>query len=75
MRILPNGKHSAIDTIASTGPLFTQAALDAVGRWGYTPMKRNKVATESDTTITIAFLPQSKKRANPHVEVSERDTP
>ena len=75
MRILANGKHSAIDTVASTGSIFAQAALDSVNRWVYRPMKRNGVATESDAMIFIAFLPESKTSEIPQVLISEHDNP
>ena len=75
LRVLANGRHSPIDTIASSGRSFTQAALDAVGRWGYMPMKRGGTATESDATISLRFLPASKTSEMSQVLISEDDNP
>lgn len=71
MRILANGKHGAIDNITSTGKSFTESAMDAVGRWAYAPMKRNGLATECDSTITIRFVAEGVGHDMPQVLISE----
>lgn len=50
-----DGHVRRIVPIASTDPMFTQAAAEAVKQWVYTPFLLNGAPTEVDTVITINF--------------------
>ena len=50
-----DGNVRRLVPIASTDPMFTYAATDAVKRWKYLPYLLNGEPTEVDTTITVNF--------------------
>jgi TonB family protein len=52
------GKDGSVERlvpIASTAPMFTDAAIQAVKKWIYRPYLLNSEPTEVDTTITVNF--------------------
>jgi TonB family protein len=69
--ILPNGKVSPIDIIASTSSAFTDASTEAVRRWSYTSAKRNGTPLECDATLTLTFTPPSKNQKSFNVLMHE----
>ena len=50
-----DGSIGELIPIAVSDPVFTDAAIDAVRQWKYSPYLLNGEPTEVDTTITINF--------------------
>jgi len=50
-----DGNVRRLVPIASTNPMFTDAAMEAVKKWKYLPYLLNGEPTEVDTTITVNF--------------------
>lgn len=73
--ILPNGRISPIDIIASSGSSFTDASTDAARRWEFIPMKRNGSPAESESTITIIFVPRGEDSEGLHLLLHEETSP
>jgi TonB family protein len=57
--ILKDGHTGSLEVIASSGPKFSQSALDAIRVWRYSPMLLDGIPSEVDCTITILFLAQT----------------
>ena len=53
--IAKDGSVSALFPIASPDPSLTEAAIDAVKTWTYTPYLLNGAPTEVNTTVTVNF--------------------
>ncbi len=50
-----DGKVDRLVPVASTNPMFTSSAIDAVRKWTYSPYLLNGKPTSVDTTITVNF--------------------
>ena len=53
--ITREGKVANLFALASPDPLLTQAAMEAVRKWTYTPYLLNGEATDVSTNITVNF--------------------
>ena len=53
--IAEDGSVERLVPIASSDPMFTDAAMQAVKKWKYSPYLLNGQPTEVDTTITVNF--------------------
>ncbi len=53
--IAEDGSVERLVPIASSDPMFTDAAMQAVKKWNYSPYLLNGQPTEVDTTITVNF--------------------
>lgn len=53
--IAKDGSLGRLVPIASSDPMFTYAAMQAVKKWKYSPFLLNGQPTEVDTTITVNF--------------------
>ena len=73
--ILPNGRVSPIDIVASTGSAFVDASTDAVRRWRYNPAKRNGAPLECDSTLTVIFSPPGSNQGSFNVNLNEQIFP
>jgi protein TonB len=53
--ITREGKIRALFVLASPAPVLSEAAMDAVRHWIYTPYLLNGQPTEVDTTVNVNF--------------------